>query len=67
MLGESHSHVTTWAVLHDKVEPAGALKSIHESDDELMSCQAEYVSLRLGISDQVLREDLVLFQDFHGE
>ena len=67
MLGQSHSHISTWTVIHDQIEARWTLESIVKSNDELVLHLEKYISFRLGISNQILREDFFLFENFHGK
>ena len=65
MVRKGHTHVTTWGVVHDQVQSGSTLEREVESNNELVRCQGEHIPLSASISNQVLRQDLVLFKDFH--
>ena len=65
MVCECHSHVATWGIVHNEIEPRRALECEVETDDELVSGERKDVPFGAGVADQVLRQYLVLLKDFH--
>ena len=65
VVGKCHPHVTARCIVHNQIQSALTLECKVESDDELVVGKREDVSLSAGISDQILRQDLVFLEDLH--
>ena len=66
MVCQSHTHITAWCVIHDQVQATCALKGKIKSNYELVVGQRQDISLSASISDKILGQDFIFFQDFHG-
>ena len=67
LLVEDMAKITSWAEFQDQEELGLCLESVVEANDEGMLCVRKHISLSFGVSYQIVAEDLVLCQDFHGE